>query len=123
VVGLAACRTGARSNTADWSSEHSVAALLKSNVPTGAVISLRGYCLPRGGELPLGPTPVSRSDWQLADVESDSVAIFVSGSPPPECGYLGTARNLVTISATIARDSIPGILGRPARRRTYLVTP
>ena len=85
----------------------------------GRQLSVRGNCFGYGSITALGAPPVTRSDWALGD---SIPQIYVVGAPPTGCGDVGVPRGgvPVTLSAVVAQDTVPGVLGRPSRVRRFL---
>ena len=84
--------------------------IVSSRELVGRVVRVTGRCLDAPHLRPIGPPPLKRSDWQLAD---DTTAIYVSGSAPAAC----SDQSLVTIVARVEQDTV-----RPAGvSRRYLV--
>jgi hypothetical protein len=86
-----------------------------SKTPVGQVVRVTGRCLDVQSSLPIGPPPRSRHDWQMAE---DTAAVYVSGRFPEACSATGAP---VTIVARVVEDTLPGLGGRPAVARRYLV--
>lgn len=88
---------------------------------TEEIVEVHGWCLAKGSERALGRPPVTRSDWQLADDVVDTVAVFVTGTPPSGCGFLGTENVRVSITATVARDTLAALVGQGSLTRVFLI--
>jgi len=94
--------------------DHTVRHLLLSRAFVGRRVRVTGRCL--RGVHPLGEPP-RMNQWQL---ESDGVAMFVIGNPPPECSLAATGDSL-TVIALVAEDTLPAIGDLPPVPRSYLI--
>ena len=92
----------------------SVDQVLTIALPQAGTLKIRGRCLDKFHARPLGPPPVTRSDWQLA---SDSAAIFVSGPQPAGCDSAAT----MTVTAALRVDTVRAAIGTPWERRYVVV--
>lgn len=95
-----------------------VSHLLGSSALVGKNVRVTGTCL--GYSLPsvaVGSPPRTRSDWQL---ESEGVAIYVTGPMPGGCSPTTRSDSPITITAQVREDTLAGLGGNPPRPRRYL---
>ena len=97
---------------------HTVREVLDSSALVGQRVRVAGRCLGYGGKLAEGAPPRTPRDWQL---ESGGVAVYVVGVLPPGCSATEGGRDTVTITATVAQDTLPALGGGPGRPRRYLM--
>ncbi|MEO8636821.1 MAG: hypothetical protein ABI587_16215 [Gemmatimonadales bacterium] len=85
----------------------------------GRILNVTGRCLGYSAPfLAKGPSPLTRSDWQLED---QGEAVWVSGAMPTGCSATQPAVSPSTISALVAQDTLPILGGNGPSPRQYLV--
>ena len=101
-------------DTATDANAHTLRHLLVSRAFIGRRVRVTGRCLRGPHALGQPPRP---NQWQL---ESDGVAMFVIGNPPPECSPAARTDSL-TVTALVAEDTLPAIGDLPPVPRSYLI--
>ena len=82
---------------------------------SGSVLLVSGRC--RGATIPMGPPPVTRSDWPIF---GDSAAVYVFGPRPAGCDRdSGDTSISVSFLAELATDSV--MSSQSWQRRVYLI--
>src|SRR5690606_35167140 len=84
----------------------------------GQQVRVMGRCLPPQDSHPFGPAMGGREVWQL---EWEGVAVYVIGRTPDTCRTEHARVGTVTITATVAEDTLPAIGDLPPAPRRYLV--
>ena len=105
------------------SQANSVASTTASSASDGAVVILRGLCLPRAAHIAFGAPPRTRSDWQLGDLRDSTSALWVSGPRPSGCSPEQGGSGPVAIQGTLATDTVKMLSGPPTLLRFVLLTP
>ena len=90
---------------------------------SGDTVRVRGLCLRMGSRGALGGPPVTRSDWQLADVGDTTAVIWVTGERPGDCGYDAGSRNSIDLHGVVGVDSIGLGTGKVLRRFLWRLSP
>lgn len=90
--------------------------ILAGAAAVDAAVSVRGTCIRMDEKAAFGPSPTSRSDWQMRDGVQPESAIWVVGERPADCGYDKGSAAPVTIRALVARDTVRQMSGAGVAR-------
>jgi hypothetical protein len=94
--------------------EVSIRELVNGAVQVGKVVRTHGQCIGYSKPVAQGPPPRTRSDWQLED---GGIAIWVVGAFPPGCTGAGGDGTRITVSGSVAEDTVVALNGRGHVRR------
>jgi hypothetical protein len=92
--------------------------VVASRAYVGRQVRVTGRCLTPRDEHPLGPAIGAMDVWQL---EWAGVTVYVVGRAPRACTAPNASLDTVTITATVAEDTLPAIGDLPPAPRRYLV--